>query len=93
MKKCVRIVFSANIPVNFLHISVKKFANELAIEGSARIIPANQKIELLACGRKSEIDSFVDILHRELSKANIYEMEVEPFIKLKDYRGVFRVIE
>lgn len=93
MKKCVKILFPAVLSDSFLHGSVKEAAIKFTIEGSARVLFAEKKIELLLCGKKDNIDNFIDLLHRELLKVNVHEIEVEPFIKVKDYRGIFRVID
>lgn len=93
MKKCLKITFGTNIPEGFLQSSVQKHARKFSIEGTAQIISAENQIRVIACGEKEHVDEFLDNLHKEFSKAKINDYEIEPFLKDKDYRGVFRIIE
>lgn len=91
MNKCVRII--CNIPEgDFLHDIVQKQARKLGIEGTAQQ-SGTDKIKIIACGPKEAVDNFVDIMHKELNKQKIDDIEIEPFLKDKDYRAVFRIIE
>lgn len=92
MNKCVKIFLTAVAKADSLLDFVQKHARKLSIEGSA-IKAAPDKIKIIACGDKDDVDSFVDILHKEFTKLGVQDLEVEPFLKDKDYRGVFRVIE
>ena len=42
---------------------------------------------------KEGVDAFLDELHKSAGAAELKEIEIEPFLKDKDYRGVFRIIE
>jgi acylphosphatase len=92
MKKCLRISFSAQIPDNFLTAIILPHARTLEIEGTAQISP-DQTVKIIACGEKDIVDSFVDIIHKETSKLQIDQVEIIPFIKDREYRGVFRILE
>jgi len=92
MNKCVKILIIGAVSDDFLHDFIQKQARKLSIEGSvARSSTDNLKI--IACGDKDNVDLFVDAVHKELFKLLIQNIEVEPFLKEKDYRGVFRIIE
>lgn len=91
MAQCLRIRFLGNVTDAFLHNCVQKTAKKLALEGTAQI--DNNAILIVVCGVKEAINQFVDVIHKELSKKTTEEFEIEPFIKEKDYRGVFRIIE
>lgn len=93
MKKCIKITFEAQIPKGFLQDSVQKHARSFDIEGMAQIIIADNQVRVIACGEKEAVDDFLDNLHKDFSKAKIADIEIEPFLKDKDYRGVFRIIE
>ncbi|MFA6065763.1 MAG: acylphosphatase [Candidatus Babeliaceae bacterium] len=92
MNKCVKIFVTAVIKDSFLHDFVQSNARKLSIEGSV-VRPAPDKIKIVACGDKDNVDKFVDILHKEFIELGVQDIEVEPFLKDKDYRGVFRIIE
>lgn len=92
MNQCLFITFSMDLPQDFLHTIIQKKARALHIEGLAQTI-TNNKVRIIACGPKEAIDDFVDLLHKEAAHKAIENIEIEPFLKDKDYRGVFRVIE
>jgi acylphosphatase len=91
MAQCLRISFIGDVPRTFLQTTVQKNAKKFGLEGMAQI--DNNSILIVICGIKASIDQFVDVLHKEVIKKAIENIEIEPFIKEKDYRGVFRVIE
>ncbi len=90
--KCVRIFVLQDIDEAFTKDVVQKYARKLSLEGIA-LSSSEGSIRISVCGKKDSVDEFVDIMHKELAKRDVEEIEVEPFIKDKDYRGVFRVIE
>ena len=92
MNKCLKITFPA-CPLDFLRDFVQKHARDLDLEGTAQIIATENIVVILICGGKEEIDQFVDILHNGSKTVTINPISVEPFVKVKDYRGVFRIIE
>jgi acylphosphatase len=94
MSQCLHITFLMEAPKTFLHSVIQKKARALGIEGTVRVYSNGEKsITLIACGQKEAMDDFVDLLHKEAAKESIKDMEIEPFIKEKDFRGVFRIIE
>jgi acylphosphatase len=92
MKKCLRITFSAKVSKK-LYDTIQTHARKLNIEGTAQHIAAENKVKVMACGEREAIDSFLDFLHKENASIDADSIEVEPFLKEKDYRGVFRIIE
>lgn len=92
MGQCLRISFSTEVSKHFLENFVQKNAKKLALEGIAQIVDA-EHIQIVACGSKENLDHFLDVLHKGESKVKLHDIAVEPFLKGKDYRGVFRVIE
>lgn len=76
---------------DFLQEVVRKQATKCQLEGTAQV--ADNKINIIACGDKTNMDQFLDLLHKGTAKFKPDNVELEPFFKEKDYRGVFRVIE
>ena len=91
MKQCLRITFTLDSESKFLQDTVKKYAYKLEIEGAAQVIEG--RIKIVACGMKDNMERFIDVLHKGSKTARPDDVEVEPFLKDKEYRGVFRVIE
>jgi len=92
MKQCLRISFSMDIPENFLQNVIQKNARDLELEGTAQVVDSIH-IKIVACGSKENVEEFLDILHKKRSQESMENFEIEPFLKEKDYRGVFRIIE
>lgn len=94
MNQCLHITFILDSSKEFLHAVVLKEARSLGIEGIAQMISNDVKqVKVIACGDRESVEEFLDILHNELARDSIKDLEVEPFLKEKDFRGVFRVIE
>jgi acylphosphatase len=92
MNKCLKIVFSGTFPEDFFYTFIQKNAKKLNIEGTVQYIE-KETVKLMICGAKESIDAFVDLLHKGIAGVNLVDIEIEPQMKDKDYRGVFRVIE
>ena len=88
MNKCVKITITVESLNGFLHDIIKPHARSMDLEGVVQPV-GPVKARIIACGTKEKVDAFVDLLQKEALK----DIEIEPFIKDKDYRGVFRVIE
>ena len=93
MNKCLRIAVVGDFSESFLQSFIKKSARKYDLEGSAQIVSSGKEIMIVVCGTKESIDSFLDVLHKGAAKNVPESIEVEPFLKSKDYRGVFRIIE
>ena len=92
MKKCLKISFVLNRPEGFLHDFVQKNARDLSVEGTVQVSEPNI-ITIVACGEKDNIDTFLDIIHQGVSSYIPENVSVEPFLKDRDYRGIFRILE
>lgn len=92
MYKCIKITFSAELPNGFLQKSIQKNARKLEIEGVAQLLMDNF-VKIVVCGSIEQVDTFLDLVYKEIAAIQLDELQVEPFLKDKDYRGVFRVIE
>jgi acylphosphatase len=94
MYKSLRITLStSNVPTQFLKKFIQKKAIQLELEGTAQLIKPEAIIRIFVCGLKDQVDSFVDFLHKSPGNVEMNSIEVEPFFKEKDYRGVFRIVE
>lgn len=93
MNKCLKINFASDYPTGFLQKFVQKNARDLGLEGLAQVMPGERNTIVLVCGPKEDVDAFVDLLHKGTKDVQLKDIAVEPFLKVKDYRGVFRVLE
>ncbi len=94
MNKCLRIALTAHSSNSSLYGFIQKHARKLGLEGMAQMVdPKNNQIRITVCGPVVDLDHFIDLIHKETEKFDVDTMEVEPFLKDKDYRSVFRVID
>lgn len=93
MNKCVRIVFRIKGVALDACSFIQKEARKYSLEGMVQIEGDDGEGNLVACGHKQDVDDFVDILHKGTKGSSFEDIQIEPFLKDKDYRGVFRVIE
>lgn len=92
MRKCLKITLTGTFAKDFVHDVIQHHARELQLEGTAQqVIPS--QIRIILCGMQDLLDSFLDVLHAGSASWHIDDIEIEPFLHEKDYRGVFRVIE
>ncbi|HXW86131.1 MAG TPA: acylphosphatase [Candidatus Bathyarchaeia archaeon] len=92
MKKCLKIVLTGNFAPTFLRTTLLKHARACVLEGVARLV-RNDQMAIMVCGDKEQVEQFLDGLYENDTEWNITTIEVEPFVKDKDYRGIFRIIE
>lgn len=92
MNKCLKITFSMKPKDGLLHTVIQQHARTYDLEGTVQAVSPD-KAKIIICGEKEQVDLFVDALHKESTKEPIADIEIEPHVKDKDYRGVFRVIE
>jgi hypothetical protein len=94
MNKCLRIIITAKFSNDLLQSFIYKGAQRLKLEGTAQIIdPILKKVRISVCGKPDALDQFIDMLHTGTAGFELKNIEIEPFLKDKDYRSVFRVIE
>lgn len=94
MNKCLRIILNVHLSDVFLHTFIQKNARKLGLEGVAQMIdPKLNLMRITVCGPSEKLDQFVDLVYKATQKFDINDIEVEPFLKDKDYRSVFRVID
>ena len=71
---------------------IAKKAKEYQLEGILEI-KSDSELLVSVCGSVNEIDKFIDFLYEEQQDLSAVIIDIEPFIKEKDYRNVFRIIE
>ncbi len=72
--------------------AIQSTARNLDLEGTVQYLEPHE-IVIIACGSKNNIDAFLDNLHEGFGVNVPEDVQVEPFLKEKDYRGIFRVLE
>ena len=92
MKKCLKITLVSKMLGGGLRDSIQAAARKLNVEGTVQCVEPNE-IVIIACGLKDNIDGFLDILHEGFGVNVPEDVLVEPFLKRKDYRGIFRILE
>ncbi len=93
MSQCLRITFVVEDSSKpSLSEIIQKEAKKLHLEGVVQAAQTD-RISVVACGHSDEIETFLDLLYKEMALQQCDCVEVEPFFKDKDYRGVFRIIE
>jgi acylphosphatase len=94
MNKSLLITLApVEVPAQFLKKIIQKKALQLELEGTAQLMKPDPIIRIFVSGVKEQVDSFVDFLHKKPGNVEMNSIEVEPFLKEKDYRGVFRIVE
>ena len=92
VNQCIKVVFSGTVPTNFFEAVIQSNAKKFLIEGTVQAVTPTQ-VHIIACGSKDYIDQFLDVLHKGLADIKAQQIIIEPFVKAKDYRGVFRIIQ
>lgn len=92
MKKCLKITLISNNIDGGFRDSVQNAARKLGVEGTVQLVEPNT-IAIIACGSKENIDAFLDNIHQGFGLTVPEDVHVEPFLREKDYRGIFRILE
>lgn len=93
MNKCVRIMIKGLVSENFVEDVIKKQTRHLHLEGTAQVVATDHQIRIVVAGKKEDVDTFIDFLHKGVGDDVPDSVSVEPFLKERDYRGVFRVLQ
>jgi acylphosphatase len=92
MKKCLKITFTSKALDRGLRDSIQATARKLGVEGTVQFVDPHEMV-IIACGSKDNIDGFLDTIHQGFGSSVPEDVLVEPFLKEKDYRGIFRILE
>ena len=91
MRKCLKIKVMGNVQANAYRSYIQKIAKNHAVEGVVQVAEEDS-ILIYACGYSDKLDMFIDDLYNGNPEGGIKGLIAEPFIKEKDFRGVFRII-
>lgn len=90
MRKCLIIKLHGNVQSATQKALIQKSAQSLNIEGT--IQNYDEGVIIHSCGLVDKLDKFIDAIYKAIDKSKIKNMETEPFVSEKDYRGAFRII-
>jgi len=91
MKQNVKIKIIGKVQGVGYREFVQKQAKRLEIEGTIQNL-ADKSVMIYASGQAEKLDSFIDYLYKGTGKSKIQDIEVEPLLAEKIFRGVFRIL-
>lgn len=91
MCRCLKILVRVNGWQDKLSVAIQKQAKEDEIEGQMQLVGDNQ-LKIVICGKDDTVDDFIDYLYDLFLSVGASVEQLEPFIKERDYRGIFRVL-
>lgn len=94
MKQCVKITVLGKVQEVSYRKFVQESAQKLGIEGTVQNIDDSKKriVVINACGLSDKLDELIDCLYEGTKKSEVEDVQVEPLLIKKDFRGVFRII-
>jgi len=92
MKKCIKVQFSTKNPQDFLKQVVPVAIKNFRVEGFVQVLDMGI-VQIFMCASQEELDNFLDLIYENIDRYSLENIEVEPFLKDRDFRGVFRVVE
>lgn len=93
MKRSIKITVVGDVNDLSYKQFTQKQAKDLAIEGVVQNQNEEPGLVIYAHGPADNIEKFIDLLYKNPSGKVVEDVYAEPFVKEKDYRGVFRIIE
>ena len=91
MNQCIRITFYIGEIKGFLDNFVQKYARKFDLQGVAHLMAENQ-VRIVVCSNSENIDNFIDKIYEASAKYKLDDIQMESFVREKDFRGVFRVV-
>lgn len=91
MKRCLKMLIRIEQWDSRWSTDIQKQAQKYTIEGVMQILDSTQ-VRIMICAEDANLDDFIDYLYDFFIERKMQIEELEPFIKEKDYRGIFRVI-
>jgi acylphosphatase len=70
---------------------IQKQARSCQLEGFI-MASTPTTIKMIACGVSADLDLFLDKIDEVIATLGGQEVAIDPFLKDKDYRGVFRIM-
>ena len=93
MTQCLKITLVLTHTIENLLENLRTKAQSYRLEGTAQLSEQNLMLKISVCGNGEKIDQFLDFIHQITIDCSQEGPQLEPFIRQKDYRGVFRIIE
>jgi hypothetical protein len=91
MHKCVKISVQVGKKKDFLPTMVQT-ARTYGLEGVGQQIDMHT-VSIIVCGMLNDVELFLDDIYKVSKTYVLDNIIVESFVKDRDYRGVFRIIE
>ena len=91
MNRCLKMVINIDKWDERWSAEIQKCAKKFEIEGVMQALDEHQ-MRIMICGKDANLDEFIDYLYDFFISINVRIQELEPFIKERDYRGIFRVL-
>lgn len=91
MKQCLKITVLGNVQGVGYREFVQKRAEQYSIEGTIQNTEEGTVL-IYVCGLSANLDKLIDVLYKGTAKSEVKDVAIEPFVKEKDFRSVFRII-
>lgn len=92
MKQCLKIKVTGNVQDAAYREFIKKHAQKYEIEGTIQNLEDKKSVVIHACGASDKLDHLIDFVYKGTPHAKVDHVEVEPLVKEKNFRSVFRII-
>ncbi len=91
MSRCIKMTFSVQRSSEKLLNALQKQALECKLEGFV-MASTPETVKIIACGVSADLDTFLDKVDEVIAAQGGQDVIIDPFLKDKDYRGVFRIM-
>lgn len=91
MSRCIKMTFSVQHSSEKLLEAIQKQAQTCQLEGLV-MASTLESIKVIACGLSPNLDMFLDKIDEVIATQGGHDIMIDPFLKDKDYRGVFRIM-
>ncbi len=91
MSRCIKMTFVVRRSSEQLFEDIQKYARSSDVEGFV-MASTPTTIKMIACGNSENLETFLDRVDDIIARQGGHDVEVDPFLKDKDYRGVFRIM-
>ncbi|MFH1831229.1 MAG: acylphosphatase [bacterium] len=92
MKQSVKIKITGQVQEVGYRKFAQKQAQTLGIEGTIQNLD-DQSVIIYVCGDATKLDQFIDLLYKGPNKSKIADIQIEPLLTEKSFRGVFRILD
>ena len=92
MKQCLKIKVTGNVQSAAYREFIQAHAQKYEIEGTIQNMEDKKSVVINACGASEKLDHLIDFVYKGTTHAKVDHVEVEPLLKEKNFRSVFRII-